>query len=205
MGPDMTNMQHISPTDTRAPGMRVIAWRRARRFALAACLAGMLGVLAPMPPLLAEEGASADGPAGSGLPVPRFVSLKSGKVNLRRGPGTSYPVDWVLERRKLPVEVIAESDRWRKIRDREGDVGWVWHSMLDGRRSAIVAGATGEPPRAIRSEADDGSPIIAYAEPGVIAELMKCAGPWCEVSAGGYEGYMPRNQIWGTYPAEDFN
>lgn len=200
MGPDMTNMQQVSPTDARASG-----WRSVGRFALVIGLAALLGVLAPLPPLLAEEGVSADGPAGSGLPVPRFVSLKSGKVNLRRGPGTSYPVDWVLERRKMPVEVIAESDRWRKIRDREGDVGWVWHSMLDGRRSAIVAGATGEPPRAIRSEADENASIVAYAEPGVIAELKKCTGPWCEVSADGYEGYMPRNQIWGAYPTEDFN
>lgn len=200
MGPDMTNMQRFYPPEARA-----IGWRRVRRFALVLGLAGLVSVFAPLPPLMAEEGMSADGPAGSGLPVPRFVSLKSGKVNLRRGPGTSYPVDWVLERRKLPVEVIAESDRWRKIRDREGDVGWVWHSMLDGRRSAIVAGDRGEPPRAIRTEADESSPVVAYAEPGVIADLKKCTGAWCEVSADGYDGFMPRSQIWGTYSSEDFN
>jgi len=200
MGPNMTKKPRQAPG-----GITAYGWRGMRGLMLACTLAGLAGMAVPVLPVRADEGANEAVASGSGLPVPRFVSLKSGKVNLRRGPGTSYPVDWVFERRKMPVEIIAESDRWRKIRDREGDVGWVWHSMLDGRRSAIVAGATGDPPRAIRAKADETAPIVAYAEPGVIAELKKCAGPWCEVSADGYDGYMPRNQIWGTYPSEDFN
>lgn len=141
----------------------------------------------------------------TGLPVPRYVSLKSGKVNMRRGPGTSYPVDWVFERRRMPLEIIAESDRWRKVRDRDGDTGWIWHSMLDGRRSGIIAGETGAPPRAIYAEHDRGSAVVALAEPGVITEIKNCHGSWCEVEANGYKGYLPRQELWGTYPGEDFD
>ncbi|MBI1260144.1 MAG: hypothetical protein GC184_00305 [Rhizobiales bacterium] len=173
---------------------------------LALCLAAGIGMQLQATLGHAEEAASGEAQLGTtGLPVPRFVSLKSGKVNVRRGPGTSYPVDWVFERRRLPLEIIAESDRWRKIRDRDGDTGWIWHSMLDGRRSGIVTGASGEPPRAIFTEPDPGAPVVAFAEPGVIAELKNCHGSWCEVEANGYKGYLPRKELWGTFPGEDFD
>ncbi|HEX7775846.1 MAG TPA: SH3 domain-containing protein [Parvibaculum sp.] len=145
------------------------------------------------------------GPA-SGLPVPRYVSLKSGRINVRRGPGDDYPIEWVFEKRGLPVEVTAESDRWRRIRDREGDVGWVWHSMLDGRRTALVENRTGDTaPVAIHGEPDPASSVVAYAEAGVIAQLVGCKGVWCEVKASGYEGWTLRDQLWGTYPGENFD
>ena len=44
----------------------------------------------------------------SGHPLPRFVSLKSNEVNIRRGPGKEYPILWQFQRRGLPVEIIAE-------------------------------------------------------------------------------------------------
>lgn len=141
----------------------------------------------------------------SGLPVPRYVSLKSGRINVRRGPGDDYPIEWVFEKRGLPVEVTAESDRWRRIRDREGDTGWVWHSMLDGRRTAIVQNPNGETtPVALHSEPNASAPIVAYAEPGVVAQLAACKNAWCELKASGYEGWIERASLWGTYPGENF-
>lgn len=141
----------------------------------------------------------------SGLPVPRFVSLKSGRINVRRGPGDDYPIEWVFEKKGLPVEITAESDRWRRIRDREGDVGWVWHSMLDGRRTAIVQNkaGTGEPV-ALLTEPNPSSGIVAYAEPGVVAQIKACKATWCELKASGYEGWVERGSIWGTYSDENF-
>ncbi|MEN6541323.1 SH3 domain-containing protein [Parvibaculum sp.] len=141
----------------------------------------------------------------SGLPVPRFVSLKSGRINVRRGPGDDYPIEWVFEKKGLPVEITAESDRWRRIRDREGDVGWVWHSMLDGRRTAIVENRTGKgEPVALLTEPNPNAGIVAYAEPGVIAQIKACKAAWCELKASGYEGWVERGSIWGTYSGEDF-
>jgi SH3-like domain-containing protein len=141
----------------------------------------------------------------SGLPVPRYVSLKSGRINVRRGPGDDYPIEWIFEKKGLPVEITAESDRWRRIRDREGDVGWVWHSMLDGRRTGIVENKTGDgTPVALHAEANPQAPIVAYAEPGVVAQLAACKNAWCELKAGGYEGWIERDEVWGTYPDENF-
>ncbi len=141
----------------------------------------------------------------SGLPVPRFVSLKSGRINVRRGPGDDYPIEWVFEKKGLPVEVTAESDRWRRIRDREGDSGWVWHSMLDGRRTAIIQNKSGDGmPVALHTQPNMSAPIVAYGEPGVVAQLSACKDEWCEIKASGYEGWVRRDTIWGTYRGENF-
>jgi SH3-like domain-containing protein len=141
----------------------------------------------------------------SKLPVPRFVSLKSGRINVRRGPGPDNQILWVFEKKGLPVEITAESGRWRRIRDREGDVGWVWHAMLDGRRTAIVAGRSGETtPVALQVEPEASANVVAYAEVGVIAQVKLCRDAWCKLEASGYEGWVPRDQVWGTYEGENF-
>lgn len=141
----------------------------------------------------------------SGLPVPRFVSLRADEVNVRTGPGSRYPVDWVFVRKALPVEIVAEFDTWRRIRDVEGTEGWVHQSMLSGGRSLLV---TGEIPATLRVEPRGDAPPVARAEPGVQGRLVSCPGPsdpaagWCYCEVGGYGGWLRREDIWGLYPGE---
>ena len=160
-----------------------------------------------------DKAASKDGiGTDTGLPVPRFVSLKSNRINVRRGPGPDNQITWVFKRKALPVEIVAESGRWRKIRDHDGATGWVWHAMLDGRRSAIVMGkpdATGKvidptSPIALFAEPSEKAKIVAYAEVGVIARLPFCQDLWCELEVNGYEGWVLRSEIWGAYANENF-
>ncbi|HAU29127.1 MAG TPA: hypothetical protein DCW68_03340 [Rhodospirillaceae bacterium] len=132
------------------------------------------------------------------LPVPRFVSLRAGKVNVRTGPGLKYPVEWVYTRKGLPVEIVAEYEAWRKLRDWDGAEGWVHQSMLSGRRSVMILGAS----RAIRKDPGAESRIVARLDPGVMAELVACRETWCEVSVSGYEGWLERNGLFGVYPDE---
>lgn len=142
---------------------------------------------------------AAPGRAGeTGLSVPRWVSIRASEVNLRTGPGISYPVEWVYHRRRMPVEVLAEFESWRKIRDWEGTVGWVHQSMLDGRRTALVTGG----PRLLRREPRDDAPVVAKLQEGVIGRLEACEIQWCEIEAGGYSGWLKRGQFWGVYPDE---
>lgn len=139
------------------------------------------------------------GPEPTGLPLPRFVSLESGEVNLRTGPGFQYPVEWVYRRKALPVEIVAEYRNWRKIRDWQGDEGWMHKNMLSGRRSVIV---TGDAARVLR--ADPGGAAIARTEPGAIGRLQRClpGGDPCLVRFPGYEGWLDRHAFWGAYPDE---
>jgi SH3-like domain-containing protein len=131
-------------------------------------------------------------------PLPRFVSLRADEVNLRTGPGERYPIDWVLVRKGLPVEIVEEFDVWRKIRDFQGSEGWVHQRMLTGARNVLVEGAV----RVLHVEPDPASPAAARAEAGVVARLIECRGPWCRVEAQGIKGWLKRDEIWGVYPDE---
>jgi SH3-like domain-containing protein len=136
--------------------------------------------------------------ADSGLPLPRFVTLKSDQVNLRAGPGDRYPIEWVLTRKDMPVEIVAEFEHWRKVRDVEGTEGWVHQRMLAGRRSVLVKGEV----RPLLRRPEAGAEVVARAEPGVIARLQECKGSWCRVEAQSVTGWVRRSDVWGVYPDE---
>jgi SH3-like domain-containing protein len=142
--------------------------------------------------------AHAAGSGGSGLPLPRFASLRSGEVNVRAGPGARYPVEWVFVYKNMPVEVVAEFEAWRKIRDYQGTEGWVHQSMLSGRRSIIVTGND----RAIYEEPAPNARLIARLEQKVVARVMRCREDWCRVEVAGLRGWISRDNIWGVYEGE---
>jgi len=160
---------------------------------------------------LAAPGAAAD-PAAlgvvtgkSGLPVPRFVSLKASRVNVRSGPGEDYKVAWVFTRAGLPIEVIQEFDTWRRVRDADGSVGWIFHSLLSGRRTAVVAPWASGAPRPVRARASPDSAITAYLEPGVMASIERCRDGWCRLFGDGFDGWLEQDQLWGVYPNEEID
>ena len=136
----------------------------------------------------------------SGLPLPRFVSLRSDEVNLRTGPGTRYPVDWIYSRRDLPVEVIAEFETWRKIRDWQGAEGWVHQSMLSARRMLVVTGSR----RRLRAAAEENAPSVAEAEPNMVGRLLGCPRDknFCRVEISTIQGWLRRDEFWGVYQNE---
>ncbi len=142
--------------------------------------------------------AAPDLAAETGAPLPRFAALRSSEVNLRAGPGTQYPVEWVFLRRSLPVEITAEYGNWRKLRDVDGSEGWVHKSLLTGRRSVLVTGTV----RSLRSNPDGASAVIAKLEPGVVAALLSCGSGWCRIEADGLKGWLPQADFWGAYPNE---
>lgn len=139
---------------------------------------------------------------GSGLPLPRFVSLRTDKVNMRAGPGTQYPLNWVYHRRELPVEVIAEFEVWRKIRDPEGAEGWVHQSMLAGKRTITVRRDRDRV--MLRRTPDAAAAPAAWLSGGVIGKVLACPknSLFCQVDVEGYQGWLSRDEVWGVYRAE---
>src|SRR5690349_16830800 len=138
----------------------------------------------------------------SGLPVPRFVSLKSDKVNVRSGPTKDHGVAWVYSRAALPVEITAEFENWRRIRDWEGAEGWVYHSLLSGRRTAVVVPNPKTELVSVYASADGKSGEVARLQAGVLGSLKSCDGQWCFVSGKGFSGYVRQDRLWGAYPNE---
>ncbi len=153
--------------------------------------------------IAASPGMPSAGTGASGLPVPRFVSLKAGRVKVRFGPGEDYKIAWVFTRPGLPIEVIQEFANWRRIRDSDGTVGWVFQSLLSGKRTAVVAPWASDDPRPIRASASPDAEVAAYLQPGVMAEIEGCSDGWCRLSGANFDGWISQEQLWGVYPGEE--
>ena len=135
----------------------------------------------------------------SGLPLPRFVSLRAALVNLRTGPGVRYPIEWVYNRAGLPLEVVDEFETWRKVRDWEGSVGWIHQSMLSGARKVMIR----DRQRLMRREPDPAAPGVALLAPQVLADLQRCVDAWCEIQVEDKSGWLRRIDLYGLYPDEN--
>lgn len=138
----------------------------------------------------------------SGFPIPRFLTLKANKVNVRKGPSSSHEVAWVFQRKGMPVEVTAEFENWRKIRDSQGEEGWILQQMLSGRRFAMAPDWDKVKSVDLHDRESARSGTVAKLSPGAIAQIESCSGEWCYVTTDDYEGYALQTELWGVYPGE---
>ncbi len=180
-------------------------------------ITSLAGLIAGAALLAVLSGAAAQaqeppgGRRGTGLPVPRYVSLKTDRVNLREGPSKDHRTAWVFQRAGLPVEIVAEYETWRRIRDAEGTEGWVLHSLLSGRRTALVMPWAKDeaPPIPLLESGEERSEVVARLQPGVIVNVKQCSGAWCRVAvvmegARDLDGFIRQDRLWGVYPDERF-
>jgi SH3-like domain-containing protein len=173
------------------------SWMKGIRLLSAALLIASLGTLARSPAAADQIGSA------SGLAVPRFVSLKSDHVNLREGPSKDHRTTWIFKRAGLPVEITAEFETWRKVRDSEGSEGWVLHSLLSGRRTGLVTPWKKDgTPVLLYAKPTDGANPVAKLEPNVIANIRSCDKTWCRVNGDGFDGFIKQADLWGVYPNE---
>ena len=169
-----------------------------RRFSLVVVLVGgWLGAF-----VTAGVSARDTVPTTSGLPVPRYVSLKSDHVNVRAGPTKDNDVAWVYTRAGLPVEITAEFENWRRVRDSEGAEGWVYHSLLSGRRTAVVTMKNKDDLASLYESANSSSPVAARLQAGVVAQVKRCDSHWCHIAVNGFDGWIEQQRLWGVYADE---
>jgi SH3-like domain-containing protein len=175
-------------------GDALMAWGRFGLAVLAAWLSGA--------PLMTVAAAKDSAMTTSGLPVPRYVSLKSDHVNVRAGPTKDNDVAWVYTRSGLPVEITAEFENWRRVRDSEGAEGWVYHSLLSGRRTAVITMKNKDDLASLYERADASSAVNARLQAGVVAQVKHCAAGWCHVTGNGFDGWIEQQRLWGVYADE---
>ena len=132
------------------------------------------------------------------LPIPRYVSLKVKEANARRGPSLSHKIDWIYKRQNMPLEIYAEYENWRRVRDFEGLGGWVHYTLLSGTRYVLVKNELLE----MRLLPSIDAQVIAKVPQLNIATLDKCNKDWCRIIDDGYKGWVPKNGIWGVYENE---
>ena len=138
-------------------------------------------------------------PGQAAQDLPHFASLRADRVNVRTGPGVRYPIAWVFVRQGLPVEITAAFELWRKIRDIDGEEGWIHTSLLSRERAAIITGEV----RPLYRDPDAASLPVALAEPGVMGRVLRCREAWCELAIGRIRGWTQRTSLWGVYPDEE--
>jgi SH3-like domain-containing protein len=140
--------------------------------------------------------------ASSGLPVPRFVSIKADRVDVRGGPDRDHDVSFIFTRVGWPVEIVAEFENWRRIRDSDGTEGWVYHSLLSGKRTAAVQLKEKTDLAPLHAEPDAKSPVMAKLEIGVLGTVKACNGSWCHLVGNNFDGWIEQDDLWGVYPNE---
>lgn len=138
----------------------------------------------------------------TGLPIPRYVSLKPSDTPMREGPSKEHRIKWVFKREGVPVEITAEFENWRRVRDSEGVEGWVYHARLSARRTALVAPWSKEATLPLYDGDGGNGSIVARLQPNVIAGVENCNGKFCRIIGEGYRGWMKQDQLWGVYPGE---
>jgi SH3-like domain-containing protein len=144
---------------------------------------------------LADAAAAADRQTPSGMPVPRYVSLKFDKVNARAGPGDDHRLLWIYRVRGLPLQVVAETSEWRRVCDPEGAVAWIHKRTTDGRRT--VMNTTPRPVTLLKRPKDAAAPA-AYLNPRALATLDRCDKGWCRVRVDGASGWAREGVLWGS-------
>lgn len=145
--------------------------------------------------LAGDSLAAADRPTPSGLPVPRYISLKFDTVNARAGPGDDHRLLWVYHAKGLPVQVLAENSEWRRICDPDRGMAWVHRRVTDGRRSVM---RTKPQPLALLKRPKADARAVAYLKPRALASLDRCEDGWCLLKVDGIKGWAPASGVWGV-------
>lgn len=165
---------------------------------------GLATVIMAASPALSQSSTK----GASGLPLPRFVSLKSQRVNVRIGPSTDYAVAWMYLKAGTPMEITQEYDNWRRVRDADGTEGWVNQALLSGERTAVAApwmrGKGEEVFVNMRRDPQNSAAVTAKLQPGVVVSINECNGNWCHAAVSDTEGWVSQEEIWGAYPGEAF-
>ena len=134
----------------------------------------------------------------SGLPVPRYVSLKFTEVNARGGPGDDYKLLWVYHAKGLPLQIVAETYDWRRVCGPDGSLAWVHRRTVDARRTVMRTSAQ---PLTLHRGANLKSPAAAYLAPRALANLDSCKNGMCRLSVDGVRGWAAQPEVWGLSDA----
>jgi len=131
----------------------------------------------------------------------KYLSIRTSVANLRIGPSSSHPIAFVYEKKNMPVEVIDEFEVWRKVKDYQGDIGWIHLSQLSRKRTLLTM--------------KDGIVLFKnatiYSKPIIkignleAASIKKCIPNWCLVEIQQYKGWIQTDHVWGLENKEIIN
>lgn len=132
-------------------------------------------------------------PAAVAQPASQMVSVKGSILNMRSGPGTNTEVLWELQR-GYPLQVVQRKNRWVRVKDFEGDTGWVAASLTGRTPHHIVKVRNAN----VRSGPGTQNRIVGKAEYGELMRTREKRGGWVRVErTQGKSGWISKKLLWG--------
>lgn len=120
-----------------------------------------------------------------------YGSIRKNEANVRSGPGTQYPILWIYKKFGYPVEIIRKYQSWYQVRDIEGEMGWVYKSLISKRRTTLVGEGK---PLVMYKQPDATEPLIKFA-PGVILAVDHCTPHLCKIVYGNLSGWVVKKRL----------
>ena len=133
---------------------------------------------------------------GSGLNIPRMVSLKKVPVYMRTGPGLKYPIKYEYNKAHYPMNIIGEFNNWRKVNTINNIKGWIHTSLLSSLKTGLIIETT-----ILKKTPFDKSKSIAKLLPNLLVEIKNCNEIWCKIliiKNQSYTGWVKKRLIWGS-------
>jgi SH3-like domain-containing protein len=139
-------------------------------------------------------GASAQIRPGPGKDL---YSVSKAKAVVRQEPEPKAKVLWTLWR-YAPVEAMSYRGDWIRIRDFEGDSGWVKRAELTHEVATVaVTSKEGK----LRKNPGAGQKILWLLDKGYSLRVFALKGDWVEVSdLDEVNGWLHRDEVWGFPP-----
>ena len=133
---------------------------------------------------------------GSGLEIPRIVSLKNSLTYLRSGPGREFPVKFELRQKGYPLKVIAEFNNWRKVITFNKITGWIHTQLLSSIKTGLITETT-----FLKTLPSNSSGSLAKLLPNLLINVKSCAEKWCKIEIiknKKFVGWIKKASIWGS-------
>ena len=133
---------------------------------------------------------------GSGLKIPRIVSLKNSLTYMRSGPGKEFPVKFELKLKGYPLKVVAEFNNWRKVITFSKISGWEHTQLLSSDRTGLITKTT-----FLKKIPSNSSNSLAKLLPNLLINIKRCEKEWCKIEIvknKKYLGWVQKATIWGS-------
>ena len=133
---------------------------------------------------------------GSGLKIPRMVSLKNSLTYMRSGPGKKYPITFEFRKKGYPLKIIAEYNNWRKVTTHTNITGWIHTQLLSSLSTAIIIRDT-----FLKKRPSNSSKSEAKLLQNLLINIKSCELNWCNIEIiknKVFLGWVEKSSIWGS-------
>ena len=123
--------------------------------------------------------------------TPKYASIKKEKTYSRHNASFDAPLEWIYQKKNLPILIIRERDNWREIRDIDGDISWMHVSMISNKRTFINR----EDQNLLKYK--NNNIVNAIVKKGVVGKIINCDEIFCKVKIKNYKGWVEKKYLWG--------